>query len=260
MAIKFAVLALAWTLLSFGSRPAAAKQPSEDNVTSLRHFAHGDLSASEQKLIDAARRGKVADYRTGNEAEDNPATGETWGPDRTIRAEIIYTLAVGTNPNWRVHPRGLWVIGAKIAGNLDFTGARIQRPFRIERCYLESPLILLFASAPVIGLNGSFLSTPKTQVSPRLNVWGYPRQTKGQWALIGDNLRVDQSIFLGNSWLPTNKKATPFRAMGEVRLHEARIDGNLDCTGGIFDNPGGRALDLAGCGKTGIRGDFPLAN
>ncbi len=64
-------------------------------------------TAAEQKLIDAAARGEPADYRAGDEKADNPANGEKWGRKRTIRAEIVYALCVGTRPEWKVHPKGV---------------------------------------------------------------------------------------------------------------------------------------------------------
>ncbi|MGH7839082.1 MAG: hypothetical protein ACREQC_14820, partial [Candidatus Binataceae bacterium] len=60
----------------------------------------------EEKLIKAAYNGNLENYSDRNSADpaaNDPANGATWGEERTIRAEIIYALVVGTNPDWPVH-------------------------------------------------------------------------------------------------------------------------------------------------------------
>ena len=44
---------------------------------------------AEQKLIAAVRGGRVADYSSGDPAQDDPTGGGVWHGARTIRSEII---------------------------------------------------------------------------------------------------------------------------------------------------------------------------
>jgi hypothetical protein len=55
-------------------------------------------------------------------------------------------------------------------------------------------------------------------------------------ALIADGAKVAGNVLLRNG----------FAAEGEVRLYATRIGGDLDCTGGEFQNPA--AADIAGSG------------
>ncbi|MEE8515669.1 MAG: hypothetical protein V3T02_03430, partial [Alphaproteobacteria bacterium] len=69
---------------------------------------------AEQILIDAAAKGEVVDYRVGDKEADDPANGEDWGADRTLRAGIIYALCVDTRHEWTLHAKGVRVLGARI--------------------------------------------------------------------------------------------------------------------------------------------------
>ena len=53
-----------------------------------------DLSGAEKKLINAAAAGQEADYRSDDADTDDPGKWEHWGPQRTIRAEVIRWLCV----------------------------------------------------------------------------------------------------------------------------------------------------------------------
>ena len=44
---------------------------------------------AEQKLIAAVRGGRVADYSSGDPAQDDPTGGRAWHGERPIRSEII---------------------------------------------------------------------------------------------------------------------------------------------------------------------------
>jgi len=88
--------------------------------------------------------------------------GPEWGPERTIRAEVIYALATVTQPQgsqsaWPVRAKGVTVTGARIIGRLDFSFAQIKSPLTLVSCHIESTLVLRSASAQEIDLNGSCL-------------------------------------------------------------------------------------------------------
>jgi len=97
---------------------------------------------AEQKLIDAAAKGEISNYQVGDEQADDPANGAEWGEDRTLRAEILYDLCVGARPEWKVHAKGVQVVGARITGSLDFQGAEIKAPLLLAFCRFDQPLIL----------------------------------------------------------------------------------------------------------------------
>ncbi len=168
---------------------------------------------AEQKLIDAAARGEIADYRVGDEEADDPANGANWGDERTLRAEIIYALCVGTEPEWKAHAKGVWVWGARIVDNLDFDAATLHVPLGLIYCHIDERITLRDARTRSLAFQGS--------------------HCKG---ISADRLAVEGSVFLRDG----------FHAKGEVRLVNADIGGNLDCVGARFENPEGYALNAAG--------------
>ena len=170
-------------------------------------------TAAEQKLIEAAASGMVADYRVGEREADDPAGGAEWGEERTLRAEIIYALCLGARPDWPVHPKGVEARGARIVGPVDFLSATLVSPLALVACFIEEELILADAEAPLLTLEGSHIR-----------------------ALNADGLKTRRGVFFRNG----------FTARGEVRLLGAVIGGNLECDGGTFDNPNGKALSADG--------------
>lgn len=169
------------------------------------------LTAAEEKLIEAAKTGDVVDYRTGDPKLDDPANGAKWGPERTIRAEVIYALAVGDNP--QVHAKGVQIEGAKIIGTLDLESAQIPHPLVLAWCFIGEPITLMDADALTINLTGSHVA-----------------------GIDADRLRTRAGVFLRNG----------FHATGEVNLLGAKIGGQLNCDGGTFENAKGTALSANG--------------
>ena len=211
-----------------------------------------DLTDAEKKLEGAVRRGEVADYRTRNKEFDHPADGANWGSERTIRAEVIYALAVGDNSD--VHAKGLRIRGAKIAGALDLDSAQIPHPLALVDCFIGEPITLRDADAPLVNLTGSrvvgvqadglrtrsgvflrngFHATGEVRLGGA-KIGGQLDCTGGTFenALYADGATVDGDVFLRNR----------FHATGEVRLLAAKIGGQLDCSGGTFENAKGIAL------------------
>ncbi len=219
-------------------------------------------SSPERKLIDAARAGTSADFSSDDQTANNPATGMTWGAERTIRADIIYALAVGSNPSWPIHCRGVRLKGARIIGELDFEAAELCRPLTLTRCYIEKPINFALASAHSITLTGSHVIsinanglrtrydlslgggfTAKAGIALQgghirglLQCGGGVFENAAGAALNADRLAVDGSIYLRNG----------FKSTGAVRLSGANIGRNLECDGGTFENPGQRVLDAEG--------------
>ncbi len=249
---------------------------------------------AETKLIAAAARGDHADFRTGDEDEDDPANAENWGEERNLRAEVIFALLVEGRADWPVHPQGVHVIGANIVGSLDLSGAELAAPVYLIGCRLAAPLDLRDCRAKSVTLSGSHVAgidaeglavagnlhlragfTAKGEVrivgarvggdlscrSARFeNVEGY--------ALTADRLDVKGGVFLSECI-----------AKGEVRFLGAKVVGNFDCSEASFENGEGCALNadrldvkgnifLSDCTVKGganfnsatVGGDFDCAN
>ena len=48
-----------------------------------------DLTDAERRLCQAAAKGRLLDLRVRRAAEDHPAHGPGWGPERQIRAQVL---------------------------------------------------------------------------------------------------------------------------------------------------------------------------
>ncbi|MFI5351662.1 MAG: hypothetical protein ACHQZS_01780 [Candidatus Binatales bacterium] len=161
------------------------------------------LTAAESKLVAAAKEGGPANYTVARDPD-----GANWGPERTIRAEVIYTLA--TSKSLDVHAKGVRVLGAKITGVLDLEGAEVPHPLSLENCFIAEPIILRDATALMVSFEGSHVA-----------------------GIQADRLHARGDVILRNG----------FHAAGEVRLSGAKIGGDLDCLGGRFENANGPALN-----------------
>lgn len=168
------------------------------------------LTKPERAVWDAIESGALVELPLGAPAAADPTSGQTWGKDRQIRAELLHELLVGGRKG--VRPRALRLAGARITGTLDLEAATLVCPLSLHRCSFEQTINLQEAQAPAVRLHGC--RAPGLQ--------GEQLQTRGNLELIG------------------------LAADGEVRLPGAHIGGRLDCTGATFANPKGRALNADG--------------
>jgi hypothetical protein len=214
---------------------------------------------AERQLVDAAKKGVVADFHSPDGKENDLAAGANWGRDRKIRAAVIYALATGADPRWPVHARGVRLRGARIVGDLDFAGTELARPLALLQCYMEKTLNLEGASAHSIFLTGSRVGklkadglqtrydlclnggfTTKAGASLRgahiqglLDCRESIFEDSDGHALTADRVSVDGDALLSDG----------FTANGQVELKGARIRGNLECERANFSNPEHDALD-----------------
>ena len=172
-----------------------------------------NLTESENYLIAQVAKGEFANYATGDAENDKPANGANWGPERTIRAEVIRDLCLPAS-KYPVHPNGIMLNGARIEGELELDWLNIAFPLMLHSCHFQKIITLLGADIKLLSLHGSYLA-------------------KGMWA---DDLTIKGGIILSEG----------FTAIGEVRLAGANIGGQLLCKGGKFDNLGGFALNAEG--------------
>jgi hypothetical protein len=80
--------------------------PIPDN-TIARMADTPEPTEAEKSLIANTAKGDITDFRTGDEEKDDPANGTGWGPERTIRAEILYALCTGARDDWPAHAKGV---------------------------------------------------------------------------------------------------------------------------------------------------------
>lgn len=219
-----------------------------------------DLSESEQKLWQAAATGTVVDLRVGDSKLDAPERWATWGPERSVRAEVITALLLGEGEATTVAVRGVRLQGARITGELNLEACTLRGPLALLGCSFAEAINLDKATAPSVRLTGTHIPALHarqllTRGDLRLNdgfrvsggvraeqahIGGVLDCTGGQFsnpdgaALFADGLTVDGDMYCREG----------FSASGEVVLLGAHIGGDLDCMRGQFSNPNGVALAL----------------
>ena len=167
---------------------------------------------------------------------------QSWGPDRTIRAELLRHLLVTSQ--WPVHAKGVRLQGARITGTLDLESATLRCPLVLHDCYLEQQVVLVGATVSLLELSHCWLDglagaqlvvTKRLDLSrseftgavelPDANIAGHltcrGTQITGNdmhgAALAADRVTVDGTVFLDYG----------FRAAGAVQLSGARITSQL---------------------------------
>lgn len=139
-------------------------------VTLSGWLEKGALTDPERRLCAAAAEGRVFDLRSGKAADNDPAGGRGWGPQRTIRAVLLRQLLVGEGSSVP-GSIAVRVRGARIVGPLNLGGQTLRCPLELYACYLGDPVDLAKAEAPAISLRGSYLHR---RLSARGSPWIAP--------------------------------------------------------------------------------------
>jgi hypothetical protein len=174
------------------------------DLESLARQSFTDLTVAEIELVRAASKGCLAVCGVSDDASDStndPSKADEWGPERRLRPDLIVWLCLDHRASSLVHPKGVQVLGAKVPEALDLSFVTIGFPLVLARCRLLKELVLQGTHTRTISLQGSRVHS-----------------------IIADGVVVDGAIFLRND----------FQSEGEVRLTGARVEGPLDCSGGIF--------------------------
>src|SRR6266566_3352415 len=217
-----------------------------------------DFTMCECKVWEAAATGTLVDRRVGDSAIDSPEKGTEWGPERTVRAEVIVDLLIGNGEAASMAVRGVRLQGAHITGDLNLEASTLRCPLALLDCSFDSALNLNEATAASVRFSGSHVPTvharqlltrgdlgldkgfnvsagvelPGAHIGGDLDCTGGHFSNSDGPAIYADGLSVDQDMDCDEG----------FSATGEVRLLGAHIGGQLDCTGGQFSNPDGVAL------------------
>src|SRR6187200_329438 len=90
-----------------------------------------ELSPQEQRLCAKARADALLDLRSRWPGENDPTRGREWGPDRRIRAEVLYQLLTGQGPQLANEVLAVRIRGAEIVGRLNLTGSKLRCPLEL---------------------------------------------------------------------------------------------------------------------------------
>jgi hypothetical protein len=204
-----------------------------DEPGALMTLADGELTSPEQGLRKAMTNGGWVDLRKHDPKADDLGQGAQWGPERTIRAEVLAGLL--TEVTGRQRPRALRLAGARITGKLDLEAAELVCPVLLLACWFAEPVTVGEVTVASLRLPACHL--------PGLQAWQLT--TRG-------NLGLNYG----------------FTTRGEVILAGAHIGGQLDLSHATLISPSGTALNgdgltvgqhmlcrgLAAGGKMNLRG------
>ncbi|MBG0817116.1 pentapeptide repeat-containing protein [Planomonospora sp. ID82291] len=112
------------------------------------------LNPAERRLWDAYPTGSWVDLRSGDPQADDPAGGESWGPERTIRAEVVAALLRGAREAEPGTTPGLRLAGARITGSLDLSDAAVGAKLHLLNCHLSGTVDLTDASTRGLRFRG----------------------------------------------------------------------------------------------------------
>ncbi|CAL9650344.1 membrane-associated oxidoreductase [Streptomyces sp. enrichment culture] len=214
-----------------------------------------DLTPAETRVWRAFASGTLVDFRVA--ADEDPADGAAWGPERTVRASVLRALLLdGPQEDGRVATLSL--AGARVTGRLDLQYATVDHPVHLRHCHFEEEPRFFVARLRELNLSESVLPG---MISHAVRVEGVLRLTRARFGGMvrlagaevtgslylegtridapdtdGPVLQLNQAVLGADLWAPG------LRAGGEVRLTGARIAGTVNLTDAVLSRPGGTAL------------------
>ncbi|MBV8134242.1 MAG: hypothetical protein JO121_01175 [Deltaproteobacteria bacterium] len=208
--LPHATLLLAISLLLAGLAPQApATEVQTDPGASLLKLAEQKFAAlnrAEQLLVrGAALRNLVwlGPSTDPGDPSNSVAHADRWGPERSVRAEIIRWLASDPAAAAFVHPSGPGFAGARVTGQIDFSYLVLTRPITILACYIPDGIDLTYARTQGIDLRRSSTGT-----------------------IDADSATIDGDLSMLNGH---------YAAVSMFRTH---LTGNLDFVGAQVSSPG----------------------
>ncbi|MEU6989438.1 membrane-associated oxidoreductase [Streptomyces sp. NPDC046465] len=217
-----------------------------------------ELTDAERRVWEAVPLQRTVDFRPTREGV--PTAGADWGPERTVRAEVLRALLLdGPRRNGEVPV--LRVTGARITGQLNLQYADVAGPVHLWSCYFDEVPDLYGAHLRQLNLGRSVLPglhAIALRVDGSLRMTGC--RVRGPVRLGG--ARISGAVFLDGAHvgvegvtysepvLALNRVTIDddfqadggFRAHGLVRLSGAVIAGNITFDDALLSNPGGTAL------------------
>jgi uncharacterized protein YjbI with pentapeptide repeats len=214
-----------------------------------------DLTPAEERVWRAFPTGEAVDFR--DTTDEDAAQGDTWGPERTVRAAVLRALLLN-GPQEEGEIPALKLSGARITGVLDFRYGTTEHTVRLSHCYFDDVPLLYGSRLRQLNLSNSVLPG---LTAATVRVDGVLRLTdcrfRGPVRLGG--AQISGAVFMDGAELAAPDASEPvlqfnqavigddlwapgLRARGEVRLNGATVAGSINFMETEFDNPGAIAL------------------
>ncbi|MFD3542388.1 membrane-associated oxidoreductase [Streptomyces sp. NPDC058662] len=218
-----------------------------------------DLTPAERRVWEAFPRGEGVDFR--EHPDDSSVDGAGWGPDRTVRAEVLRALLLGAAPAEEGRVAGLKIKGARIVGKLDLRYAAVDHAIRLRDCWFERKPLLYGAQlkALVLGystLPGLTAATLRVDIVLRLSCCRITGPVRLQGARISGGLFLQGAVVgpaageeageavlqLNHAEVGTDIIANDLTVHGQLRLNGATVGGQINLDGARLLAPGATAL------------------
>ncbi|WP_418961309.1 membrane-associated oxidoreductase [Streptomyces tritici] len=220
-----------------------------------------DLTPAERRIWEAFPHDEGVDFRA--HPDEDPGTGASWGPERTVRAEVLRALLLD-GPDREGATPGLKVTGARVTGVLRLKYGDVDHPLRLRGCWFDERPDFYAARMRTLVLTDSVLpgleaSNLRLDVSLRLSccrITG-PLQLSGAQvangvflndAVLGGPVPVDPEdpdapvLLLNHATIGTDVRAKRLVAHGRVLLNATTVGGQVLLDDAVLDCPGGTAL------------------
>src|SRR5215471_15614676 len=183
------------------------------------------LTGAEKALQAAFPRGAWLDLRAGVADLDESAGGQSWGPKRTVRAEVITGLLLGAFEAAPGYFPAVRIRGAKITGRLDLMGATTGYALVCEGCWFEQPLRFVEATTKTVRIVTSHMpgmNCARMRADGLINLYG---------SVINGLLRLDQADITGEIFLMGTRVGDD---TGEaIAAKGLTVEGDMQCTDGF---------------------------
>ncbi|MEV0382009.1 hypothetical protein [Nonomuraea sp. NPDC050643] len=223
------------------------------------------LTEAERKLWNAFPTGEMVELGsfeigTSRQAGANaPTDGDTWGPERSIRAEVIASLLLGARDVNAGSVPSVRLRGARITGRLLILGGTISHELILSGCHLDEPIRLTGSTTRTIrltdchlpGFSGSGMHVAGHLSLSGSTITGTVRLSRAQfesglwlggtkvtadndenWALYANTIVVDSGTYMSNAHFT-----------GGISLLGARLNAGFFLEGTTLHNPGKQALN-----------------
>ncbi|MGW0392381.1 oxidoreductase [Streptomyces sp. NPDC003042] len=218
-----------------------------------------DLSDAEHRMWQAFRAGGVCDLRTHAPDQDDPHTDRAWGPERTVRAEVVALLLLAGPPPVPGRVGCLKLRGARITGRLDLSGGTVAPYVEIRSCRFDEEIQLSEARCGTFRLDNCAI--PRI-VAARLRTEGDLHLVSSRVAhgirlvdaQIGTDLLIShavvrrdgrgRAIVAAGMSVAQDFHADMIETHGEVSLRGVKVGASMSLRGARLRNPyGSRALN-----------------
>ncbi|MFI2629624.1 membrane-associated oxidoreductase [Streptomyces collinus] len=200
-----------------------------------------DMTPAEERVWRAFPRGQDVDFR--GPADEDPARGADWGPERTVRASVVRALLLSP-PQEDGETASLRLAGARITGVLNLQYSDIDHAVRLSDCFFEDVPVLYAARLRQLNLRRSVLpgldaATLRVDGVLRMSDCLFDGPVKLGGAQLSGALFLDgadigepppgqPALQLNHVTIGDGLSAPGLRTRGEVRLTGASVAGTID--------------------------------